>query len=347
MNVDRYHRQTLLPQIGANGQARLEQSRVLLIGCGALGTVLADYLARAGVGHLMIADRDIVELTNLQRQALFDEADVAAGTPKAVAAVERLRRVNSAISLEAVVADVHQDNVEAMAGVTGRGPRVDVIVDGTDNAETRYLVNDVAVKHGIPWVYGAAVGVEGRVMAIDPPRTPCLRCVFPEAPGPGELQTCDTAGVLGPVAGTVAALQSAAVLRLLVGGGAAAELVTIEAWTLRLRSISMVDAQRVDCPTCSAGRFTYLDAPSPATTLLCGRDSVQLRPRGGARIDLPGMAAHWQRLGTVSLTPYLLRFSPDGAEANRLTLFNDGRVMVHGTNDPQRARAIVARYMSG
>ncbi|HEV7300407.1 MAG TPA: ThiF family adenylyltransferase [Tepidisphaeraceae bacterium] len=347
MNVDRYHRQSLLPQIGLTGQQRIAASRVLLVGCGALGTVVADYLARAGVGHLTIVDRDVVESTNLQRQTLFDEADVAAGTPKAVAAVERLRRVNSAVSLEPVVADVHQDNIESLAGVACDGQRVDLIVDGTDNAETRYLVNDVAVKHGLPWVYGAAVGVEGRVMAIEPQRTACLRCVFPEAPGPGELQTCDTAGVLGPVAGVVASLQAATALRMLVGGGATNELVTIDAWSLRLRSVSTVDAKRPECPACGQRHFEFLDATSPATTVLCGRDSVQLRPRAAVKVDLAAVAAQWRSLGVVSQTPFLLRFSPRGLEPDQLTLFNDGRVIVHGTSDPGRARTLVARFFGG
>lgn len=344
---NRYGRQTLLPQVGAGGQARLSRARVLLVGCGALGTVVADYLVRAGVGRLTIVDRDVVELTNLQRQTLFDEADVSSGTPKAVAAAARLRAINAAVEIEPLVADVHAENVETLAGVD-RGNatrRADVIVDGTDNAETRYLINDVANKHHIPWVYGAAVGTEGRVMAIDPPRTACLRCAFPDAPLPGELQTCDTTGVLGPAAGVVASLQVAAAIRLIVGGGSANELATIDAWTMRLRSISLVDAKRPDCPACGpCRRYDSLDAPPVATTALCGRDSVQLRPRAIANIDLGAMATRWRPAGAVELSPYLLRFRPTG-ERESLTLFKDGRVIVHGTTDPGRARGVKSRYI--
>jgi molybdopterin/thiamine biosynthesis adenylyltransferase len=343
----RYHRQSLLPQVGREGQARLSGARVLLVGCGALGTVVADYLVRAGVGGVTMVDRDLVELTNLQRQTLFDESDVTSGAPKAVAAVERLRKVNATVELDAVVADVHSENIEALAGVGGRGAagRVDVIVDGTDNAETRYLINDVANKHGVPWVYGAAVGAEGRVMVIDPPRTACLRCLFPDAPLPGELQTCDTTGVLGPVAGVVASLQAAATIRLIVGGGSASELATIDAWTMRLRSISTADGKRPDCPACgSRRRYDFLDAPPAATTALCGRDSVQLRPRAVVNLDLSALATRWRAAGEVDQSPYLLRLRPRG-ERESITLFRDGRVIIHGTTDPARARSVRSRFV--
>src|SRR5690349_15841402 len=179
----RYHRQTLLREIGPDGQERISNARVLLIGCGALGSTIAEQLARAGVGFLKIADRDIVELTNLQRQVLFDESDAKSGTPKAAAAARRLTAINSSIIIEPCIVDVHAGNVEELAGLTD-GKRVDLILDGTDNVETRYLINDVCVKHELPWVYGACVGMEGRVMAMWPPRTPCLRCLFPQPPAP-------------------------------------------------------------------------------------------------------------------------------------------------------------------
>src|SRR5687768_16964400 len=198
--MSRYHRQTLLPQIGEAGQEMLRDARVLLVGCGALGTVSAEQLVRGGVGHLRLCDRDIVELTNLQRQTLFTEADAASGTPKAVAAAERLARINSTVWIEPHVTDVHSGNIESLAA------DVRLIVDGTDNVETRYLVNDVAVKLGLPWVYGACVGMGGRVMGVVPGVTPCLRCVFPDPPGPGEIETCDTAGVFAPAAAIVASL---------------------------------------------------------------------------------------------------------------------------------------------
>ena len=263
--MDRYHRQTLLPQIGRAGQERLARARVLLIGCGALGTVIAEQMARAGVGFLRICDRDLVETTNLQRQVLFDEADAAAGRPKAVAAAERLGKINSTITVEPHVVDVHSGNIESLMD------GVDLVMDGTDNVETRYLVNDAAVKRGVPWVYGACVGTGGRAMGVVPapvesqeaPRAAgagaagaCLRCVFPEPPGPGELATCDTSGVLAAAAGVVASLQVVEAMKILLGdAGAARELVTIDLWPLRIKTIATADARRGDCPTCGQRRF--------------------------------------------------------------------------------------------
>ena len=256
----RYHRQELLPWVGEAGQARLAGSRVLLVGCGALGTTAAEQLARAGVGSITVADRDVVEWTNLQRQTLFAERDV--GRPKAVAAAERLGAVNSSVRVDARVADVDADGVEALA----LEPRpADVIVDGTDNAQTRYLLNDVAVKHGVPWVYGGCVGTDGRVMAVVPGlgETPCLRCVFPDPPAAGELATCDTAGVLGPAASAVASLQAVAALKILTGhaADAAGSLLTIDFWRGRHRAIDLTNARRPDCPCCGLRRFDFLDAP--------------------------------------------------------------------------------------
>ena len=209
----RYHRQMLLPSIGEDGQRRLASSTAVIVGCGALGTVSADALVRAGVGRIVIVDRDIVELTNLQRQVLFDESDARAGLPKAAAAARRLGATNSAIRIVPIVADFTSQKAESIILGTPQdaGVRAQVVLDGTDNFQTRYLLNDVCVKHGIPLVYGGAVGTTGMTMtiatAIDPP-TPCLRCVFPEAPAPGSTPTCDTAGILGPVAGIVASLQA-------------------------------------------------------------------------------------------------------------------------------------------
>jgi adenylyltransferase/sulfurtransferase len=242
LTPDRYHRQTLLRQIGREGQKKLASSRALLVGCGALGTVLAEQLVRAGVGTIRIIDRDVVELTNLQRQTLFDESDAAEGVPKAIAAERRLGAINSAVRIEPIVADFHAGNAEELAG------RPDVILDGTDNAETRYLINDLAVKHGITWVYGACVGTEGRVMTVRPGDGPCLRCLFPEPPTAGELPTCDTAGVLGPLAGIVASLQAVAAIKLLSGNAAALgrEMTAIDVWSNRIRSIDTTDARRSD-----------------------------------------------------------------------------------------------------
>ncbi|HEV8292203.1 MAG TPA: ThiF family adenylyltransferase, partial [Tepidisphaeraceae bacterium] len=207
---DRYARQMRLPWVGEHGQQKLASARVIIVGCGALGSVAAEQLARAGVGHLSIIDRDIVELSNLQRQVLFDEEDARANLPKAVAAEKRLRRINSSIEIRGVVADLHPENARELLDA-------DLILDGTDNAQTRYLINDVAVKQGIIWIYAGCVGSEGRVMAIAPGKTACLRCLFPSPPAPGEVETCDSAGVLGPAASVAASIQAALAIRVIVG----------------------------------------------------------------------------------------------------------------------------------
>jgi adenylyltransferase/sulfurtransferase len=363
--MDRYHRQILLPQIGPAGQKRLADSSVLLVGCGALGSNIAEQLARAGVGHLRIADRDIVELTNLQRQVLFDESNAKEGLPKAVAAARRLTNVNSTIRIEPKVVDVDADNIELLLRTTGfqpvpgerdhglkaRGtgdaePQVNLILDGTDNVATRYLLNDVAIKFNIPWIYGACVGTEGRVMTICPNKTACLRCIFPQPPDPNEIATCDTAGVLGPVAAIVGAMQSIAAIKLLSGNADAIanELLTFDLWANRIRSVSTVDARRANCPACGQRKFEFLQtAGRDMTSRLCGRNAVQVRPTLG-RLSLKDAAARLQSAGTVQASPFMVRCTLNEGDL-QLSAFEDGRVIVQGTNDPGRARAVVAKYL--
>jgi adenylyltransferase/sulfurtransferase len=356
--IDRYHRQTLLPGIGTAGQERLRASRVLLVGCGALGSTIADQLVRAGVGFLRIVDRDIVELTNLQRQVLFDERDVEQGKPKAVAAAERLRQVNSEVVVEPVVSDVDSGNVESMLRTTGFQPvagashgleargTVDLILDGTDNVATRYLINDISIKHNIPWIYGACVGTEGRVMTIRPRQSACLRCIFATPPSAGDLPTCDTAGVLGPVASVVASMQAVSAIKLLTGNvdAVAEELLSFDLWTNRIRSVNISQSRRDDCPTCGLGKFEFLEArPSGNGAKLCGRDAVQVRWRSD-RVSLSEVADRLRVAGAVQQTPYLVRCVLSEGDL-RLTAFTDGRVLVQGTSDPARARSIVARYL--
>src|SRR5687767_13669811 len=299
LQSDRYHRQTLLPQIGRTGQERLARAHVLLVGCGALGTVIAEQLVRAGVGTLRIVDRDVVELSNLQRQTLFEESDAAEGVPKAVAAERRLSRVNSEVTIDAVVADFFAGNAEEFG-------ECDLILDGTDNVETRYLINDLSVKTGVPWVYGACVGTEGRVMTVRTPETACLRCVFPEPPGVGELPTCDTAGVLGPLAGVVASLQALAAIKLLSGNESAVarEMTVIDVWSNRIRSVNLADARRADCPTCGQRQFEFLEAGTVRRPVsLCGRNAVQVRPEGRGGVQLDVMAKRLAPFGVVTRTP--------------------------------------------
>jgi molybdopterin-synthase adenylyltransferase len=336
--MDRYQRQTLLPAIGTAGQSRLAAARVLLVGCGALGCAVADQLVRAGVGKLRLVDRDVVELTNLQRQMLFDEADAREGTPKAVAAGRRLLAINSSVQIEPVVTDFHSGNAQELI-------RCDLIIDGTDNVETRYLINDVAVKHGIPWVYGACVGTDGRVMFVDPGKGPCLRCVFPEPPSTGELPTCDTAGVLGSAAMIVASLQVIAAIKFLVGETPSYDLSTMDLWKGRFHSIDTGE-RLIDCPCCGQRRFEFLDRPVERSAVqLCGRNSVQIRPARAASLELKDIARKLGAVGPVQAGEFLVRCQPL-AEANvQLTVFADGRTVVQGTSDITRARTLVSRYV--
>ncbi len=344
--MDRYARQILLPQIGEAGQARIRQATVLLIGVGALGCTIADQLTRAGVGKLVLVDRDIVEKTNLQRQCLFDEVDAAQSRPKAYAAAMRLAAINRRVNLIHSISDVTPDNIRDLLYV--HTPTV--IVDGTDNVETRYLINDASIQANIPWIYGAATGVEGRVMPIIPGRTPCLRCVFPAPPGPGELPTCDTAGVLNSASATVASLQAAEVIRLIVEGPAniAAEMITIDLWNRRFRTIDFSDGRRPECVACVKHQFHYLNSTASLTATLCGRNTVQVRltnlaaERGDELLEQLESRLS-AALVPVNRTPYLIRARLD--DKLELSVFADGRVLVHGTNDPSKARSVVARYL--
>jgi adenylyltransferase/sulfurtransferase len=341
MGLQRYQRQMLLAQVGEAGQRRLAAARVLLVGCGALGTTIADQLVRGGVGHLTVVDRDIVELTNLQRQTLFDERDAAEETPKAVAAATRLREINSAVEVAGIVADVHAGDVEDLLA-----PKFDLVLDGTDNVQTRYLVNDACVKHAVPWVYGAAVGVEGRVMGIVPGTTPCLRCVFPTPPGPLELPTCDTAGVLGMAASIVGAYQAIEAIKILTGRGASGELVRLDFWDTRTHVVNVADDRRADCPCCGQRRFEYLDAPAGSGTVaLCGRNAMQVRPAGKVELNLERLAERLAEVGEVQRTAYFVRCRLADPAAVSLTVFPDGRALVHGVTDAGRAKAIYARFV--
>jgi adenylyltransferase/sulfurtransferase len=339
VTIDRYHRQTLLPQIGVAGQQKLATSSVLLIGCGALGSTIAEQLTRAGVGKIRIADRDIVETTNLQRQVLFDEDDARSGLPKAVAAANRLAKINSSIAIEPLIVDVDGDNIEKLCD------GVNVILDGTDNVAARYLINDVSVKLNLPWIYGACVGTEGRMMVIRPGIGPCLRCIFPRPADPKDLPTCDTAGVLGPVAVIIAAMQATAAIKLLTdhAEAIAPEMMVLDLWSNRIRSVSLQNGKGSDCPTCGKRNFEFLsNHHHDSTARLCGRNAVQIRT-SEPRLSLSDAANRLQNAGRVQSQPFMVRcvLNDDGLS---LTAFEDGRVIVQGTNDPARARSLVARY---
>ncbi len=353
-DLRRYHRQMLLPGIGEAGQLRLRSSRALLIGCGALGCVIADSLVRAGIGHLTIVDRDVVEVTNLQRQVLFSESDAAEGLPKAEAALKRLMAVNSLVRIDAVVADFAAGNAERI--LRAGGPFPAVLLDGTDNFETRYLINDLAVKHGIPYVYGGAVGTRGMAMTILPREGPCLRCMFDEPPAAGTMPTCDTAGVLGPVIAMVAARQAAEAIKLLVGQteAVARTLFEIDAWSNLRREVDLgAGARRADCACCGQGKFEYLSGSRAGTTLaLCGQDAIQVSPPGnGERLDLAALAARidqhgdFRAVGSCLIRGELRNESGSNGTKIGLTVFADGRAIVKGTTRPEVARAIYSKYV--
>ncbi len=340
--MSRYSRQIIYEHFGEAAQQRLAASRVALIGCGALGTVLANTLVRAGVGFMRIVDRDFVELNNLQRQVLFDEEDAIGGIPKAVAAANRLAKINSDVRVEPVVADAHAGNIEELAA------GANLILDGTDNFETRYLINDVAVKLGLPWVYGACVSAEGMVMPIIPGETPCLRCVFDEPPPPGTSQTCDTAGVLSPIVQIVASLQAMEAMKILIDRIDALnhKLVQINVWTGECAAFDLQQALvDGDCACCKRREFVYLSGEQSGRSVsLCGRGAVQVRPSSDIHVALEDVA---KRVAAAAKSPprlnrYLLRFEVDRYE---ITLFRDGRAIIKGAEEPEEGKTVYARYI--
>jgi molybdopterin-synthase adenylyltransferase len=339
-NLSRYVRQMRYPPIGEAGQQRLAASKALVVGCGALGTVIANTLVRAGVGMVRIVDRDFVELSNLQRQVLFDEEDIKADLPKAIAAANKLQRINSEVQIEPIVADVSPSNVLELI------KNIDMIVDGTDNFETRYLLNDVAIQQGIPWVYGGCIGAEGQSMTIIPGETPCLRCLMPEAPPPGTTPTCDTAGVVGPIVNVIASIESMEAIKILSGNRSAISrsLTVIDLWENRLRSIDVSKlSEQVDCPCCKHREFSWLAGDRASqSAVLCGRNAVQLSPPPGTSVSLDQLAGKLRAVGQVVQNRYLLRLT---VEDYVITLFPDGRAIVAGTDDISEARTIYAKYV--
>ncbi|MFN8481776.1 MAG: ThiF family adenylyltransferase [Anaerolineae bacterium] len=334
LDLSRYARQVVFPGIGEEGQRRLLNARVTIVGVGATGTVLANNLARAGVGSLRLVDRDYVEWHNLQRQTLFGEQEAHAGMPKAVAAAEHLRRVNSQISIEPVVADVTAENVEELVA------DADVVMDGTDNFETRYLLNDICVKLGKPWVYTGVVASYGMTMTIVPGETPCLRCLYPQ-PAPGGGDTCDIAGVLNGAAGVLASLASVEAIKLIVGQGTLnAGVIHMDVWNNSYDAFQV--ARRPDCPACGRREFPFLEASADSSVSLCGRDAVQVRPAGRRQLDLAALGARLASVGRVQVTPYLLRLTVNGHE---LTVFPDARAIIKGTDEPSVARSLYAKYI--
>ena len=342
---EKYSRQILFAPIGEAGQERLLASSAVLVGCGALGTALAGLLVRAGVGRLRIVDRDFVEPSNLQRQTLFDEADARDALPKAVAAERKLRAINSSVRVEGVVADPTPANAEELLG------GFPLILDGTDNFETRFLVNDAAVKLGVPWIYAAVVASYGVTMTIRPDETACLACLLeaqtPAAAG-GMEETCDTVGVLNAAAGMIASLQAAEAIKLLTGNLAAlhGRLISCDVWTGQFQAIRV--GRDPHCRACGRREFRYLAGDAHPHVTMCGRESVQIHERS-RKLDLATLG---QRLAAtasdVRHNDYLLRFrvAPKGhGAAYEMTVFADGRAIIKGTRDPAVARSLYARYI--
>lgn len=331
---ERYSRQVLFQGIGQQGQQKLASSHATLVGCGATGSALASLLARAGLGTLRIIDRDYVESSNLQRQSLFDEADAAESLPKAIAAARKIAAFNSQIVVEPQVADLTPENVAALLGGT------ELILDGTDNFETRYLINDFAVKHSLPWIYTAAVGSYGVTLNVLPGKTACLACIFPDSPK-GTLETCETAGILNSAVNLAASLAATEALKLLVGAEDRLRrtLVSFDLWSNQRAEVAA--KRRAGCRACGQRDFVYLAGAGRAHITLCGRNSVQIHERHRP-VDLAEMSRRLQPHGAVRHTAFVLKF---WREPYEMTLFPDGRAIIKGTSDTAIARSLYARYI--
>ena len=339
--LERYVRQMRFGPLGEEGQQRIRESRVLICGCGALGSVIANTLARAGVGHLRIVDRDFLEWNNLQRQVLFTEADVTAGIPKAVAAKSHLEQINSEIEIEALVANVSAQNIGELID------SVDCIVDGTDNFETRFLLNDAAVKNNIPWVYGGCLGSEGQTMTILPGETPCLHCLMQAGPPPpGTTPTCDSAGILSSIINVIASIQALEAIKIVSGNRdkTSRVLQIFDLWDNQVRQVNLDQLlEGKQCPTCNHHQFDWWTGKQGSqSAILCGRNAVQLAFSSDARIDLEELGNKLSSLGNVSVNPFLLKAEIEEFE---ITVFADGRAIIKGTEDEVVARNIYAKYI--
>jgi len=332
LKENRYSRQVLLPEIGSEGQEALGKSCVVVIGCGALGTHVLSFLVRAGVGKVKVIDRDIVEESNLQRQTLFNEEDL--GRAKAKVAEDRLRSVNSTILVKGEIVDLSYSNIQNVIR------EATIVLDATDNMDTRFLVNDACVKLGIPWIYAGAVGVTGMVMPIVP-GGPCLRCVFPSPPGPGELPTCDTVGIVNTLPAMVASLEATEAFKIMQGKEPTKELMFIDIWLGDLQRIKV--KKNPDCECCGRRNFEFLQARKRKYAVsLCGRNAVQIVPARPLKGDLDHLRKKLSKLGTTEMIDGLLRFKTKAAE---ITVFPDGRTIVGGTTDLAKAKTIYSKYV--
>jgi molybdopterin/thiamine biosynthesis adenylyltransferase len=335
--IDRYSRQTMFPPIGEEGQTKLSKGNVVIIGCGALGTNIATLLVRAGVGKVRIVDRDFIEYHNLQRQVLFDEEDIKAAFPKAIAAERHLKKVNSSVEIEGIVADANYTNIERFCS------GANVILDGLDNSEARFLINDVALKHRIPWVYGGAIASSGMTMTIIPDETPCFRCIHPVLPDSGTAPTCETAGIVGTVPAIIGSLEATEAMKILVGSKEVNRgLTMIDVWKGSFNNIKL--GRREDCPACH-GRYDFLDERFVIkTTSFCGQSrAVQVVNTEVTEIDLDELAERLSDVGNVSHNEFMLRFNIDNKE---VIVFPDGRAIVKNTIDESLAKDLYATYVA-
>ncbi len=341
LDLRRYDRQMKYGPIGVEGQKRLLRSRVLICGAGALGSVSAEMLVRAGVGHLRIVDRDFLELNNLQRQSLYDESDVASGLPKAEAAVRKLHRINSNVTLEPVVTDVQYRNV--MSLMDG----CDLVVDGTDNFETRFLLNDACLESSVPWIFAGCLGADGQTMTVVPGKTACLQCLMPDGPpAAGSLPTCDNAGILASIISVMASIQFTEAIKILCGhlDQVSRNLTVVDLWNHQFRTLDTSHLrEQGNCPACVEGRRDWLHGKRGSqAAVLCGRNAVQVRLGDEGEFNLNKIASQVTAGQVTSQSEFMLRVT---YEDLRLTLFPDGRVIVTGTEDDRHARSIVARVI--
>ena len=338
--LSRYAQQVLFKPIGIDHQKTLMKSYAIVIGCGALGSVSSSYLARAGIGHIRIIDRDFIEESNLQRQILFDEDDIRNNLPKAIVAQKKLKTINSHINIEGIVTDVNHTNIEDL--VHG----ADIILDGTDNFETRFLLNDVCVKKSIPWIYAACLGSKGLTMNIVPSTTPCLRCVFESLPQAGTFPTCNTAGIIGPVASIIASIQVTEAFKILIKDFKSLNktLLEIDIWDTKFKELNVEELSgQNECPTCRSNKYEFLDAENGMmTTLLCGKNAIQITYRNAENINIAQLAKRLRSTLNVSCNEFMLRFTVNGFG---FTVFPDGRAIITGTDDKNIAKSLYAKYL--
>ena len=342
-STDRYARQIRFAPVGKEGQKRIADSVVAILGCGALGTVAAEILVRAGVGQIRVIDRDVVEWTNLQRQSLFDEQDATEARAKAEAATNRLSKINSTIEIQPLVVDVTKDNIDSILG------GADLVIDAVDNFAVRFLLNDWSLKTETAWVHGGCIGASGQVMLFTGKGSPCFRCIVPEPPPAAAVDTCDTAGVIGAATHMIASLQAAEAIKWLSGNrdDVCKQLTSIDLWQNRIRQLKFGNKLSDQCKACGEHKYEYLDGMGDAVPeqTLCGRDAVQISRVTKHKIDLDAIAARWDGVGRVQSTRFFVRLFPD--DQFSLTLFRDGRTVVTGTSEIAEARMLYDRYVGG